>query len=103
MSRADVSPSFLQETPDGAILLRVRVHPGASKVCVGPAGEGVLPVRLTAPPVDNAANRQCIRALADALGVRPRQLAIVSGHKSREKRVRVEGVDAREVREALGI
>ena len=57
MSRADVSPSFLQETPDGAILLRVRVHPRASKVCVEPAGEGVLPVRLTAPPVDNPATK----------------------------------------------
>ena len=103
MSRADVSPSFIQETPDGAILLRVRVHPRASKVSVGPAGKGVLPVRLTAPPVDNAANQQCIRALAEVLGIRPRQVAIVSGHKSREKRVRVEGVDARRIREALEI
>ena len=103
MSRADVSPSFLQETPDGAILLRVRSIPGPRRCAWGRPGRVVLPVRLTAPPVDNAANRQCIRALADALGVRPRQLAIVSGHKSREKRVRVEGVDARRIREALKI
>ncbi len=101
MSRADVSPAFFQETPDG-VILKVRVHPRASKVSVGPAQEGVLCVRLTAPPVDNAANKQCVKALADVLGVRPRQVAIVSGHKSREKRVRVEGVDARRIREALG-
>ncbi|MFQ5693420.1 MAG: DUF167 domain-containing protein [Nitrospinota bacterium] len=94
-------PSFIQETPDG-VILRVRVHPRASKVSVGPPQEAFLPVRLTAPPVDQAANRQCVKALAERLGVRPRQVAILSGQKGREKRVRVEGVDARRVRATLG-
>lgn len=101
MSGGRDGSTFIQEVP-GGVLLRVRVHPRSSRVSVGPAEGDALTVRLTAPPVENAANDQCVRVLAKALGVRPRQVAVVSGHKSREKRVRVEGVDARRVREALG-
>jgi uncharacterized protein (TIGR00251 family) len=70
-------------------------------VSVGPIRDSVLTVRLTAPPVENAANEQCIQVLADAFGVRPRQVSIVSGHRGREKRVRLEGIDARGVETAL--
>ncbi len=92
--------SFLQEVP-GGVVLHVRVQPRSSKVSVGPVRDSVLAVRLTAPPVDNAANDQCIQALADAFGLRPRQVSIVSGHRGREKRVRLEGIDARGVKLAL--
>jgi uncharacterized protein YggU (UPF0235/DUF167 family) len=70
-------------------------------VSVGPVRDSVLAVRLTAPPVDNAANEQCVQVLAAALDVRPRQVSILSGHGGREKRVRVEGIDARWVEMAL--
>ncbi|MEE8109604.1 MAG: DUF167 domain-containing protein [bacterium] len=102
MSGRDNSAPLIQEISDG-VIIRVRVHPRASKVSVGPVKETSLAVRLTAAPVDNAANRQCIAALARRLGVRAHQVEIVSGHKSREKRVRVEGIDARRARDALGI
>ncbi|MFQ5914113.1 MAG: DUF167 domain-containing protein [Nitrospinota bacterium] len=101
MAGRDLTPPLLQEVSEG-VIIRVRVHPRASKVSVGPVRDGLLSVRLTAPPAENAANRQCIQALAEAFGVRPRQVTILSGQKGREKRVRVEGVDARRLGEILG-
>ncbi len=47
----------------------------------------VLKVKLTAPPVNNAANRMSIKFLAKALGVPKSSLEIVSGHTSRNKQV----------------
>lgn len=56
-----------------------------------------LKVRITAPPVDGAANEALIRFLADGLGVGIRAVEIVSGLSGRRKTVRVQGVSAAEV------
>ena len=56
-------------------------------------GEAWL-VRLQAPPVEGAANEELINVLAKVLGVPKRDVTIVSGERSREKRVRVAGLDA---------
>lgn len=68
------------------------------------AGErdGRLLVRLSAPPVDGAANAALVEFLAEVLGVPRRSLTIVSGATAREKRVAVAGLGVREVLAALG-
>ena len=58
----------------------------------GRRGDAIL-VRLNAPPVDGAANEALIAFLSDILDVPRRSIAIVSGQTSRDKRVRVEGLD----------
>lgn len=55
---------------------------------------GVLHARVTAPPVDGRANRALCRLLAKRLGMAPSRVRVVRGEKSRDKRVRVEGLDA---------
>ncbi len=65
----------------------------------GPA----LKVRLTAPPVEGAANEACIAFLADRLGIPRARLTIVSGQTSRDKLVQVEGVDAAALRRTFGL
>jgi uncharacterized protein (TIGR00251 family) len=73
-------------------IIDVRVIPRAGKSAVaGVRGEAWL-VRLRAAPVDGAANAELIAVLADALGVPKRAVSIVSGERSRQKRVRIEGV-----------
>ena len=71
----------------------VRVRPGASRTRVGGAyGEGLdarLVVAVTARAVDGAATAAVLRALADALGVRPRQVVLVHGATSRDKLVEI--------------
>jgi uncharacterized protein (TIGR00251 family) len=59
-------------------------------------GDAVL-VRLHAPPVDGAANAELIDVLADALDVPRRAVSILSGERSRQKRVRIEGLSESEV------
>jgi hypothetical protein len=65
--------------------------------------DDTLLIRLTAAPVDGAANTALITLLADIIGVPKRQIAIVSGEKSRTKRVKVMGVTADVVRQRLGL
>ena len=56
--------------------------------------DGALLVRLAAAPVDGAANEELIETLARALHVPKRDITIASGERSRNKRVRVAGMDA---------
>jgi uncharacterized protein (TIGR00251 family) len=46
-----------------------------------------LKIKLTAPPVDNAANRMCLKFLAKCLGVSKSSLKISAGHNSRHKQI----------------
>jgi uncharacterized protein YggU (UPF0235/DUF167 family) len=81
-------------TPDAdPIRVPVRVRPGASRTRVGGQyGEGDrarLVVAVGARAVDGAATAAVLAALADALGVRPRQVRLVSGATSRDKLVEI--------------
>lgn len=69
----------------------VRVRPGASRTRVGGVrgDPPALLVSVTAPAVDGRATEATLRALAAALGVRRRQLRLVTGASSREKVVAV--------------
>ncbi len=69
----------------------VRLQPRASNNQVVSWLDGVLRLRLTAPPVDGAANRACTEFLAELLGVRRAQVTLVSGEKSRDKRFHIAG------------
>jgi uncharacterized protein len=77
--------------------LRVRVQPRASRNEVIAWRDGVLHVRLTAPPVEGAANAACRDFLADWLGVKRSQIGLIAGQKSREKRFRVAGLTDAEI------
>lgn len=81
----------------------VRVRPGASRTSVGGAygDPPALIVAVTAPAVDGRANDAVIAALADALGVRPREIRIVSGMTARSKVVAIESTDPTTVDERL--
>jgi len=72
--------------------LNVRVTPRASKNAVEGFREGALIIRVTAPPVDSAANEAVITLLAAALGVAKRQLTIARGSTGRNKVIDIEGI-----------
>jgi uncharacterized protein (TIGR00251 family) len=88
-----VLPPFLTASDDGAVLIRVKAVPGARRdEIVGPLGDR-LKVRVSAPPEGGRAN-DAVRALvADALGVRPRDLEITTGASSAEKTLRTRAID----------
>jgi len=83
------------------VVFAVRVKPRASRDAIEGARDGALVVRLTAPPVEGAANTALARLLGRALGVAPSAVRIVGGATSRTKRVAVSGVGLAAAREAL--
>ena len=87
---------------DGGVTLRVRVQPRASRDGLSGERDGALVVRLTAPPVEGAANEALSRFLGKALGVAPSAVRVVSGATGRNKVVSVSGLDAAAARERLG-
>ena len=90
----------MRDVPGGASL-RVRVAPRSARNAVAGTREGALVVRLTAPPVEGAANAALARILARALDVAPSAIELLRGASGRDKLVRVTGRTASEVRAAL--
>ncbi len=81
-----------------AVIIAVQVTPRAKKNEIAGWQGDVLRVRLTAPPVDGAANAALVAFLAGALGVRKSQVELVGGLTSRQKRVRLSGISLEEIR-----
>ena len=73
--------------------LDVRVTPRAGRSGFSGLRDGALMVRLAAAPVDGAANDELIALLSKALRVPKRNITIVSGERSRTKRIRITGID----------
>jgi uncharacterized protein (TIGR00251 family) len=81
--------------------LSVRVIPRAPRTRVDGERGGAILIRLAAPPVDGAANDALIAFLAETLGLPRRNITLVAGEASRDKRVRIEGLDEPAVRAGL--
>lgn len=92
----------ITSSSDG-VYIDVRVIPRAGKAGIAGTRNGALLVRLNAAPVDGAANAELIEVLSHALGVPRRSLTLVSGERSRGKRVRVVGVSADDARRLLNL
>jgi uncharacterized protein (TIGR00251 family) len=63
--------------------------------------DGSLKIRLTAPPVDGAANEALVKFLSETLSISKSSVEIVSGHTSREKRVKISGMSDEDVNRLL--
>jgi len=91
-------PNFLRAQSDG-VLLSVKLQPRASANEIVPpdvVGDE-LRIRVTAPPVDAAANEALVRLLAERLDCARSSIELVRGHKSRHKVVKLHGFKPEEV------
>jgi uncharacterized protein (TIGR00251 family) len=79
----------------------VRVVPRAGRTGIAGVRNDALLVRLAAPPVDGAANDALVAFLASLLDCPRRDVAIVSGQASRDKRIAVQGLSAEALRARL--
>ncbi len=82
--------------------LTVRVIPRSSRNAIE-WDQGVLKARLTAPPVDGAANDALIALLAERLGLPRRSISIVHGATGRQKIVEIAGMTQEAVEQKLQI
>jgi uncharacterized protein (TIGR00251 family) len=82
----------------GAIEVTVRLTPRSGRDAVdGVADDGIVRARVSAPPVDGAANKALVRLIAADLGVPRSAVSLVAGASSRVKRLRIAGIDAARV------
>ena len=90
MSTPPSTPAWLRVQPDG-VLLSVKLQPRASANEIGePLGEE-LRIKVTAPPVDAAANEALLRLLAETLDCPRGRVELVRGHTSRHKVIKLHG------------
>jgi uncharacterized protein (TIGR00251 family) len=75
------------------IIIQVRVVTRSSKREIAGVAGNVIKVRLTAPPVQGAANEQLIDFLSETLKVKKGNIEIVKGDSSRHKTVKIIGVN----------
>lgn len=89
-------PTFLRET-SGGTLLSVKLQPRASKNAIGEALGDELKIKVTAPPVDAAANQALVEFLAEKLNCSRGKVELIRGHTSRHKTVMLHGFRAGEI------
>jgi uncharacterized protein (TIGR00251 family) len=89
-------PAWLKPHPDG-VLLAVKLQPRASRNEIGPALGEELRIKVTAPPVDAAANEALVRLLAETLDCSRGKVELIRGHTSRHKTLKLHGLNAADV------
>ncbi len=84
-------PAFLRVLPDG-LLLSVKLQPRASSNEIGEPLGNELRIKVTAPPVDAAANEALLRLLAETMDCPRSRVELVRGHASRHKVIKLHGL-----------
>jgi len=79
---------------DRGLTFAVRIVPRASRSEIVGEHDGALRIRVAAPPVEGAANRELVRTLAKIFKLPQNAVEIVSGANSKNKTVRVWGADS---------
>ncbi|MBW1739664.1 MAG: YggU family protein [Deltaproteobacteria bacterium] len=91
---------WIQETSEG-VIFKATIQPrGARNEIVGLQGDA-LKIKLTAPPVEGAANKMCVEFVAKSLKVRKSDVEIIHGQKSRIKKVLVRSVTREKIESLL--
>ncbi len=93
-------PTFLKTQSDG-VLLAVKLQPRASKNEIAEPLGDELRIKVTAPPVDAAANEALLRLLADTLDCPRGKVELLRGHTSRHKTVKLHGISVAAAAEKL--
>ncbi len=94
-------PPFLRAQADG-LLLSVKLQPRASANEIGEPIGNEIRIKVTAPPVDAAANEALLKLLAQQLHCPRNRVDLVRGHTSRHKTIKLYGLAAQDVLTSLG-
>lgn len=76
---------------DDGIIFCIKVIPGSSKSAFSAVEDGVLKIKLNSPPVDGRANAECINLLSKTFRVAKSSIVILSGERSKQKRIKISG------------
>ena len=87
---------------DGGLTFDVLVVPRAAKSEIIGEHDGALKIRISSPPVDGAANAELIKILSKKLDVPKSEVEIISGQTSKQKQVRINGLDSKKLLNLVG-
>ena len=82
--------------------LTVRVQPNAVRNMLLDLNDGVLRVKIKAPPVEGKANRELVDFLSDVLGTRKSNFEIIKGRTGRNKVITIYGIGQDQLMKMLG-
>ena len=86
----------IQQSDDGVIMV-VKVIPGSSKTTIAGQLNGMLKIKLSAPPEKGKANQSLIEFLAKCLGVKKKTVSIITGVTSPVKKVKIKEISIEKV------
>jgi hypothetical protein len=86
----------IKETKDG-VIFNIKVVPRSSRSELTGVQEDALKLKITASPVEGKANEECVKFLADKLGVKKSRVAIIAGHKSKRKTIIISGLKSKDI------
>lgn len=93
-------PAYIRTQAEG-VLLAIKLQPRASRNEIGEVLGLELKVKVTAPPVDAAANEALVVLMAKALGCPRNCVELLRGHTSRHKTVRILGLKPEQIAHRL--
>ena len=88
---------------DGNLIFNVCVVPRASKSEIVGDLDGALKIRIASPPVDGAANAELIKVLSKKLNVAKNAVEIVGGQTSKQKQIRISGINHADFLNLIGV
>ena len=80
----------------------VKVVPGSSRTKITGTLDGMLKIKVAAPPEKGKANRELIQCISDLFGIRRQQVTILAGTTNPVKQLQIEGVTIENARHILG-
>lgn len=91
---------LIRETKNG-LSFDIHVNPHASRAGIAGISEGVLKVKVTAPPVEGAANEACIGLLSKIMELRKSQIKISAGARGRKKTILVSEISKTDLEQKI--
>jgi hypothetical protein len=89
------------EQNDDGVVFHVKVVPGSSKTAIAGTLDGMLKVKVAAPPEKGKANKSLVKFLSDKLGVKKNCISIISGQTNPVKKISITGLSIENIITAL--
>lgn len=93
-------PNYLTETTEG-IIFSVKLVPNSSFSKIVDYADDYVRIKISAPPIENRANKELIEFCSDLFEVNKSKIKIISGEKSKIKKVLITGANFQDVMQKL--
>jgi len=88
---------------DGGVVFSAKIVPGSSRTSVCGFLDGMVKIKISAPPEKGKANQSLVKFLAKKLGVKRKDVHIISGQTNSVKSVEISGISAEMLAAKLGL